>query len=372
MDIYNSEIGMFFAKIERSSSLFMVIRIQKEGLMTHILKRYAVAVILFWFIVFQIGVWGAAAQQTSAPVTLKVVRLPFLSYGPIFIAEEEGFFTEQGIQVEFLKMKEAMALQALALGSIDVWAGIFTVGSLNAMVRGGDIRLVADKGHFAPAGCPSFGLIARKSLAETGKLGDLQLLKGRKFDVFLGSFEEYFLDKILSRAGIKPGEIEKFNVPPPAQMDALAKGRLDFGVTSEPFVTRYKRSGHGVLWTSVQQVIPDFNYAFVRFGPSLLKKNPEAGKRFMVAYLRGIRQYRQGKTDRNLAIMSKHTHLDKSILKEACWPQVSSNGEIKPQSLLDFQDWAMAKGLQDRKMAVEKMWEPAFVDYANQILKSGP
>ena len=337
--------------------------------MAHILKRYA-AVGFIIIIILQFGLSGQAAQQTPTSITLKVVRFPFLSYGPIFIAEEEGFFAEQQIQVEFLKMKEGAALQALALGNIDVWAGIFTVGSLNAMIRGADIRLVADKGHFAAGGCPSFGLIARKDLVKTGKLGDPQLLKGRKYDVFLGSFEEYFLDEIFKQAVVKPEDVDKFNVPPPAQMDAFKKGRLDFAVTSEPWVTRYKRSGHGVLWTSVQQVIPDFNYAFMRFGPSLLKKNPEAGKRFMVAYLKGVRQYNQGKTERNLAIMSKHTHLDVDILKEACWPQVSKDGRINPQSLLDFQDWAMAKGLQDRRMSVENMWEPAFVDYANQVLKS--
>ena len=339
--------------------------------MNSLFGKYVTPVFLAIYLFFLPGLSVGDEQQASTPVTLKVVRFPYLSYGPIFIAEEEGFFAEQGIQVEFLKMKEAAALQALALGNIDVWAGIFTVGSLNAILRGADIRLVADKGYFAPHGCPSFGLLARKDLVDTGNVGDQQQLKGRRFDVFLGSFEEYFLDKILSRASLKPDEVVKFNVPPPAQMEAFAKGRLDFAVTSEPWVTRYKRSGHAVLWTRVQEVIPDFNYAFIRFGPSLLKKNPDSGRRFMVAYLKGVRQYNQGKTGRNLAIMSKHTRLDKSLLSEACWPQVSSDGRINPQSVLDFQDWAMAKGYLDSKMPIEKMWDPRFVEHANKVLQSG-
>jgi len=339
--------------------------------MTIFLGKYVAIVLLSMIIFIQPCLSGAEAQQTSVPVKLKVVRFPFLSYGPVFIAEEEGFFAEQGIQVEFLKMKEAAALQALALGSIDVWAGIFTVGSLNAILRGADIRLVADKGHFAAAGCPSFGLIARKDLVKTPDVGDHQLLKGRRFDVFISSFEEYFLDKILSRSGLKPDEVVKFNIPPPAQMDAFTKGKLDFAVTSEPWVTRYKRSGHAVLRTRVQEVIPDFNYAFIRFGPSLLKKNPESGRRFMVAYLKGVHQYNLGKTDRNLEIMSKHTRLDKSLLSEACWPQISSDGRINPQSVLEFQDWALAKGYLDSKMPIEKMWDPRFVEHANKTLQSG-
>ena len=95
-------------------------------------------------------------------------------------------------------------------------------------------------------------------------------MKGCRFDVLLNTFEEYFLDKLLSQVGLKPDEIEKIIVPPPAQMDALTKGRIDFMVTTEPWLTRIIRAGHGVLRRRVQEVIPDFNYAFVRYGPSII------------------------------------------------------------------------------------------------------
>lgn len=327
--------------------------------------------ILFILLVSQPAVVSGEEQQTSTPLTLKVYLAPFLSFGPYFMALEEGFFAEQGFQIEFVKVSEAMALQAMARGEIDVWAGIYTAGYLNAISRGAHIRVVAEKGHFAPDGCPSFGLIARKDIAESAKLPDRQLMKGRRFDVKIRSFEEYFLDKLLGQIGLNPNEIEKNNVPPPAQMGALAKRRVDFMVTTEPWLTRIIRAGHGVLWRPVQDVIPDFDYSFVRYGPSILDKNPEAGRRFMVAYLKGVHQYNQGKTARNLEIMAKHTRLDKDLLGAACWPQIRNNGQINPQSKLDFQDWALATGLLDNKMPLEKMWDPSFVEYADKVLKSG-
>ena len=333
-------------------------------------RSFLLILILSILLVSQPAIVTGAEQQTSKPVTLKVFLSPFLSFGPYFIAEEEGFFAEQGFQIEFVRVSEAMALQAMARGEIDVWAGLSTAGYLNAIRRGAKIRLVAGKGHFATAGCPSFGLIARKDIAESAKLADQQLMRGRRFDVKIRSFEEYFLDKLLSQVGLKPNEIEKIVVPPPAQMNALAKRRIDFMVTTEPWLTRIIKAGHGVLWKGVQNVIPDFDYAFVRYGPSFLEKSPEAAQRFMVAYLKGVRQYNQGKTARNLEIMSKHTRLDKDLLSAACWPQIRNNGRINPQSMLDFQDWALANGLLDSKMPIENMWEPRFVEYANKVLKS--
>jgi NitT/TauT family transport system substrate-binding protein len=124
--------------------------------MNSLLKKFFLPVLLSIFLVSLSVIVYGEEQQTSKPITLKVFLAPFLSFGPYFIAEEEGFFVEQGIRVEFLKVSEAMALQAIAQGEIDVWAGIYTAGYLNAIRRGADIRVVADKGHFAtPFGCSS-------------------------------------------------------------------------------------------------------------------------------------------------------------------------------------------------------------------------
>ncbi len=38
------------------------------------------------------------------------------------------------------------------------------------------------------------------------------------------------------------------------------------------------------------------------YGPAFTDTNPEVGRRSMVAYLQGVRQYNQGKTDRNIGI----------------------------------------------------------------------
>jgi NitT/TauT family transport system substrate-binding protein len=66
---------------------------------------------------------------------MAVLLAPFLSFGPYFIAEEEGFFAEQGFQIEFVKVSEAMALQAMARGEIDVWAGLSTLRILFQQIR---------------------------------------------------------------------------------------------------------------------------------------------------------------------------------------------------------------------------------------------
>ena len=149
-----------------------------------------VSVLLPVFVFSQVGVPAAQAQQPSTPVNLKVVTFPFLSFAPLYIAQDEGFFEEQGLKVEFVKMSEAAAIPALVRGDIQVWSGLLNTNFLNAMKRGAKIKIVSEKGYFASSGCVSGGLVARKVLIESGELQNPSQLKGRRVDIRRSSYQE--------------------------------------------------------------------------------------------------------------------------------------------------------------------------------------
>jgi NitT/TauT family transport system substrate-binding protein len=331
--------------------------------------KYIFAVSLVIFLIFQSGGFAADRQQVSKPTPLKAVVFPFLSLSPFFIAQEEGYFTEQNLDVEFVKIAENVAFTALARGELDVWSGMMAIGSFNAILRGSNIRFVAPRGSFAPEGCPFLAMVARKALVESGQLQSPAQLKGRNVAWYRGSVEEYFLDKVIQKDGLTIDDLTKITIPPPADMGAMEKGSLDLTVAGEPWVTRLVQSGRGVLWVPVQEAIPGFQFSAIMYGPNLLEKNPEAGKRFMVAYFKGVRQYNQGKTDRNLEIIAKYTRLDKKLLEKACWPQFRNDGRMNIQSIKDFQNWAAAKGYLDRALPEDALMDFSFVEYANNVLK---
>ena len=120
-------------------------------------------------------------KAPSRPFHLRVVSLPHLSFAPFYIAEEEGFFKEQGLQVEFVKMDAAVqAVPALIRGDLHVMAETIFPNYLNAIARGAKLRIVADKGHLSSTGCTYAAIVARRLLVEEGKLSTLSQLKGRR------------------------------------------------------------------------------------------------------------------------------------------------------------------------------------------------
>ena len=89
-----------------------------------------------------------------------------------------------------------------------------------------------------------------------------------------------------------------------------------------------------------------------------------------LAYLKAVGQYNGGKTERNLEILVRHTGLGRELLKEACWPTLRDDGRINVKGVLDFQAWALARGFIDAPVREDQFWDPSFVEYANQALKT--
>src|SRR5947209_4874210 len=97
-----------------------------------------------------------APTATPAPTAAPAAQLTQLSVGltgntadaPMFIAQEKGYFREQGLDLNFKIFQSANdAVAPLGAGQLDIGAGAISAGFFNAVARGVDIKLVADKGQ---------------------------------------------------------------------------------------------------------------------------------------------------------------------------------------------------------------------------------
>lgn len=303
------------------------------------------------------------------PVHLKVTSQPYLSFAPYYIAQAEGYFADEGLEIEFVELGGEEATPLLIQGDLDVIVGIGAY-YLNAIARGAEIKVVADKGHVGTTGCSPSALVVRRELFETGEVDTVADLQGRTAVLRSASMEEYFLDKLLDTVGLTVDDLEPTSMPDVATLEAMAQGTLDLFMAGEPWTTRHVQTGNVVLLMPYNEWVPEEQQGTVVYGPNLLQANPDAGRRFMVAYLRGVRQYNEGKTERNVEIMAEFSGLDKEFLEAACWYYIHDDGHVNVQSILDFQEWAVAKGYLDSVVPEEQFYDPSFIEYANQVLST--
>jgi NitT/TauT family transport system substrate-binding protein len=351
----------------------------------HLLKPF------MWFLVITILLTGCASTGSPQPATtqapaaateapqsgatqqltkIKVSVLPFLTYAPLFIAKEEGFYAEQGLDVEFVPIdKNSDAMAPLAQGQIDVASGSFDVSTLNAIAKGADIKYVSDKGYLDPNGCSAMTFIVRKELLENGALKDPAKLKGMKVALMPASSSEYALDLILKDTGVTTKDMDVQNLPFPARLEAMKNGSLDITAVSDPWTIRFANAGYTAVWKGMEQVLPNIQFSINIYGPNFLEKNPELGKKYMIAYLKGVRQYSQGKTDRNVEILAKYTQMKPEEVKQSCWISMKADGMIDNAGMSGFQEWALVRGFQISLVPPEKLLDMSFAQYANEALK---
>lgn len=314
----------------------------------------------------------AVPQPTAAqPVSLKVVILPFISFAPYWIAQDDGYFTEQGLTVEFVDMTNQQdTLPAMLGGQVDVTSGQVYAAMFNAAAKDSPVRIVADKGYINPAACENIATIGRKGAFDAGDISAAQLT-GSRMTIVAGSWNEYFLDKQLKALNLTNTSASNTALSSPAVLEALNAGQVDITVQNEPWVTRMLDAGHVKLTPGIAKLLPNSESAVMLFGPKLMGANADVGNRFMLAYLKAVRAYNAGKTNHNIAILSKYTKLPAELLNKMCWPSLQSDGTVNTESVLDFQNWAAAKGLVKTPATAAQLFDPSFAAYASKQLGPG-
>jgi NitT/TauT family transport system substrate-binding protein len=248
------------------------------------------------------GLAGPALAQTAgAPEKVKVGLTNVATDIGLFVAQKRGYFKQEGLEVEFTTFDSAARMMApFANGDLDVSAGAPSAGFFNAVGRGIDMRIVADKVS-TPPGRPSQTLIVRKDLVESGRFKTLADLKGLKLaNSAPGTAAWGTIHRIIQKAGLKDSDVELVALGFPQQVIALANRAIDAAFPAEPMTTEAVSKGYGVKIVTDAEIYPYHQIATIFYSGKFAKERPDAGRRFMKAFLRGVRDHNDALDDKGM------------------------------------------------------------------------
>lgn len=159
-------------------------------------------------------------------------------YLPLTIAEQLGYFKAEGLEVEISDFSGgSRALQAVVGGSADVVSGAYE-HTINLQSKGQMFQAFVLQGR-APA--ISMG-ISPKTMPRYKTVADL---KGKKIGISApGSSTNMVANLILSRAGLKPGDVSFIGVGTAAgALSAWRSGQLDAMSNTDPIMTILEQKG---------------------------------------------------------------------------------------------------------------------------------
>jgi NitT/TauT family transport system substrate-binding protein len=313
-------------------------------------------------------------QATIVPIAQEMTKLKMTisqhsGYAPFFIAQEEGYFKDFGIDLEFVtfnKTSEALAL--LIAGNLDIFTGPVTMGLLNVIGQEENIKAVADRGHTQPGDCTYQAIVVRKDLYDSGKITKAADLKGQTIATSPNGPDAYLLSTYLTQAGLTMDDVVLNDIPSSGNIDAFKNKTLAVNVPPEPDLTLLMKAGDAVILAREEDVVGVYQFATVVFNKKLLVDNRDAGIRFLAAYLKAVRQYNQGKTERNLQILSNATGETTDLLKQVCWVALRSDGQIDYPSVDKFQQWSIQQELLENAVSEAKFMDPSLVAAAVKLL----
>jgi NitT/TauT family transport system substrate-binding protein len=322
----------------------------------------------------------ALAAVAAAPLPqLQPVRLGMVltaSEVGIHLAQERGYFAEQGLGAEYVRFDSAaFAVVPLSTGELDAASGVISAALFNAINRGVEVRLVSPQSRYEP-GHSQLMLDVRKDLLDSGAVRDYADLRGRTLAVMsLASTVEMLAERMLQRGGLTLADVNVVQMGAGDQLAAFASGGIDAGLLTEPQATIADDRGLAVKWRQAAEWSPGVQVSNILYGPTYVSRNPDAGQRFLVAYLKGVRDYYNaviaGRGDREAVIdvLIRNTALkDRALYDRMLWVYMDPNLTLDEADLRATMQWFVDRGLTDRPTDLNVAVDKRFADHALRTL----
>jgi len=308
---------------------------------------------------------------------VKVATQPIISFAPVFVGRERGYFREEGIEIEEVAFDtSSQIMPSLAADQIDVAAGGTAAGLFNAIAQGISVRIVLDQWTAFP-GNEAGGVIVRKELIDSGRVrqpADLRAL--RVGFTSKGHSTEMLMDKALSAGGVTLQDVQTTELPYPDMNLALSSGNLDITSSIEPYAALASQNGWAVRWKTWAELLPNDQVAQLMYSPGFAVGRYEVAKRFAKAWIRGVRDYEAARTvgtDREavIAILLQQTIMKERPLYDIVpWQPLNPDGRVNGEAIAMAQDWFVAHGYVPRPVDIPSLIDYQFADYA--VAQLGP
>lgn len=235
----------------------------------------------------------ASAEKTPLKVTLPT----WTGYGPLFLAQEKGFFKKHGVDVE-LSIVDGLAerKQALAGGKVD------------GMATAQDVQVT-----LAASGIPvqvvwllddSFGgdgVLVKKEITSAADL------KGKKVAFEVGSTSHLLMLTVLKKAGLTDKDVEVVPMSAGDAGAAFVAGKVDAAVTWEPWLSKGANADGKILVSTKD--LPGIIVDSISFRQEIVEKRPDDVKAFVAAMAEAMDYWKANK-DESDQIMAKGLKID--------------------------------------------------------------
>jgi NitT/TauT family transport system substrate-binding protein len=292
---------------------------------------------------------AVASPAAVAPPPRQAIKygyVPILASGAMFIAQDRGYFAEQGIDLDMVSFDSgALLIPAVSAGQLEAGHGTAGPALFNALAREINMKAVSViswNGTF---------LMVRKDLADAGQIQTVQDLKGKRVSLMVeGSPIDFTMRRVLYQNGLSLGDLDVQRLSMPDSVPALGNGGVDAVTVVEPFPVLIESRGLGVRGPAVQDQVWKDAASLVLVGQGMLSRGDAANVAFMIGFVKGVRDLQAALQDERVAdpgvldIVSRWTKIAPDVVARAVISGAPPNGRLDLDDLNRQQDFWVQEG----------------------------
>ncbi len=283
---------------------------------------------------------GAGSDKTTADTPLRIGSLSMMTMLPLFVAQQEGLFAAEGIDVEIIPFTAVLdrdtAFHGQQLDCIvdDIFSGIL----LNKDTL--TIKVVA----VSPVESSMFSIIAAKQ----SNINTAADLANVGVGVSLNTVVDYATEKLLEAGGVVQSDIKKISIPSmPLRLEMLNQGKIQAGTFSRPLSDSAVLNGNKIICDDSKQSLLTSS---IMFSASFLKTRPDDVKKFLKAWSQATQKISANPQSYN-DLLIKVANIPSDAAAKITVPKFDMLRNPTQDEFQSKADWMLDKGLLTRKMA---------------------
>jgi NitT/TauT family transport system substrate-binding protein len=285
-------------------------------------------------------------------------------YAALFIADENGYFTEEGLDIEIIEYADYLNGWAdFVNNELDGHFGVFS-DTLVKYSEGINIQTV----FFTDASYGGDVIVAKK---EIQTINDL---KGKKISVIgINSFSHIWVLTLLERNGLQEYDVQFANIGNSHVPEALASGEIDAGHTYGPYISEAINAGNHILSGATTKDVHGIIIDDLAFHSTFIKKRPDDISKIIKALNRGV-QFLQTNPQESYGIISKILKMNsedvEGYYQDAIIFDVENNKQLMnkntPDSIYEaaeaISDFLLKRGQLSEILDFDKIIESKFIN----------
>ncbi|MDP3062992.1 MAG: MetQ/NlpA family ABC transporter substrate-binding protein [Chloroflexota bacterium] len=309
--------------------------------------------LVYVLLVGLVAVGLLAACGKKEPQKLKIGLLPIIDSLPFYVAEQEGYFKDEDLDVELTTFSSALERDtALQTGQTDgQLADLIASGLLNKEKE--RIKIVKTTYAATPQKA-MISLIAGKD----SKISSPADLKGKRVGISENSLIDYITDELLKGAGMTAKDVQKVGIPSIAvRMQMLTQGQLDAATLPDPFAALAVNAGGRVVMADGQQRI---GLSVLEFRTEALDKQKDAVKRLVRAHEKALEAVNKN-PEKYRALLVEKARLPDAVKDTFPVPAFPENAIPSRADVQRAVDWMVGAGLLPKALTYEQLVDTSYV-----------